>query len=144
MYTKGREVMKNTRCMRVIILLFAFSLILCSCTQLEDTEEIYGWDCSVTCEQTSTPDSYIITYSKVTFAADTGTLTIQNQNDFDIIVHLFANRANDEMIDIEAGGVTVLYQLDKEAEYTMGIHADVEEGTDIKVMVYDGDTSKRL
>lgn len=35
--------------------------------------------------------------------------------------------------------MAVQYQLDKEAEYTLGIHAEVEEGTEIKVMVYDGE-----
>ena len=121
-----------------------FSLILCSCTRLEDMEEMYRWDCSVTCEQTSTPDSYVITYSNEKIVTDTGVLTIQNQNDFDVKVHLFANRENEEVIDVAAGGESVLSQLDKEAAYNLGIHADVEERTQIRVMVYDGDASKRL
>ena len=121
-----------------------FSLILYSCTRLEDMEEMYRWDCSVTCEQTSTPDSYVITYSNEKIVTDTGVLTIQNQNDFDVKVHLFANRENEEVIDVAAGGESVLSQLDKEAAYNLGIHADVEERTQIRVMVYDGDASKRL
>ena len=146
MYKKGEKYMKKTIRNSLAILICAFSLILCSCTRLEDMEEeeIYRWDCDVICEQESTPDSYIITYSNVEFGAETGILTIQNQNDFDIRVHLFTNRKNEKVIDIEPGGATVLHELNKEAEYSMGIHADVDEGTEIKVMVYDGDASKRL
>lgn len=138
--------MKKTVIISLTILISVFSLILCSCTRIEDMgeDEMCGWDCTVSCEQTSTPDSYIITYSDVIFSADTGILTIQNQNDFDVKVHLFANRENEEVIDVAAGGVSVLSHLDKEAEYNLGIHADVEEGTRIRVMVYDGDASKRL
>jgi len=138
--------MKKTVFIRLTILISVFSLILCSCTRIEDMreDEMCGWDCTVSCEQTSTPDSYIITYSDVIFSADTVLFIIQNQNDFDVKVHLFANRENEEVIDVAAGGVSVLSQLDKEAEYNLGIHADVEEGTQIRVMVYDGDASKRL
>ena len=74
------------------------------------------WDCSVTCAEESTPDSYVITYSDAKILSKTGVLTVQNRNDFDIIVFL---NVTDE-------------------EYTVGIHADVDENTDIKVFVYDG------
>ena len=46
------------------------------------------WDCSVTCAEESTPDSYVITYSDAKILSKTGVLTVQNRNDFDIIVHL--------------------------------------------------------
>ena len=105
-------------------------------------EETDKWDCSVICAQTSKPDSYIITYSNETIVTSTGVLTIQNRNDFDIKVHLLADREEGEVLEVGAGGVTVQYQLDKEAEYTLGIHADVEEGTEIKVMVYEGEAAE--
>lgn len=44
------------------------------------------WDCSVTCAEESTPDSYVITYSDAKILSKTGVLTVQNRNDFDIIV----------------------------------------------------------
>ena len=44
------------------------------------------WDCSVTCAEESTPDSYVITYSDAKISSKTGVLTVQNRNDFDIIV----------------------------------------------------------
>ena len=46
------------------------------------------WDCSVTCAEESTPDSYVITYSDAKILSKTGVLTVQNRNDFNIIVHL--------------------------------------------------------
>lgn len=39
---------------------------------------------------------------------------------------------------IPAGGVSVLYELIEGAEYTVGTHADVPEGTEIFLMVYEG------
>lgn len=134
--------MKNTRIVSLIILMCVFSILLCSCSTLKHVEETDKWDCSVICAQASTQDSYIITYSNEIIVTSTGVLTIQNQNNFDIKVHLLADREDGEVLDVGAGGVTVQYQLDKEAEYTVGIHADVEEGTEIKVIVYDGEEAE--
>ena len=131
--------MKNVRRICLSILMCAFSLLLCSCSRVKQVEELDRWDCTVTCAQTSNTDSYIITYSDEKVIASSGVLTIQNRNDFDIKVHLLTNREKEEILDVGAGGITVHYQLDKEAEYTVGIHADVDEGTEIKVMVYDGE-----
>ena len=134
--------MKNKKITGLIILMCAFSILLCSCSNLKHVEKTDKWDCSVTCAQTSTPDSYIITYSDEIIVTSTGVLTIQNKNNFDIKVHLLADREEGEVLDVGAGGITVQYQLDKDAEYTVGIHADVEEGTEIKVIVYDGEEAE--
>ena len=40
------------------------------------------WDCSVTCAEESTPDSYVITYSDAKILSKTGVLTVQNRNVF--------------------------------------------------------------
>ena len=45
------------------------------------------WECSVVCAEKSTPDSYVITYSDAKILSNTGVLTVQNRNDFDITVH---------------------------------------------------------
>ena len=37
------------------------------------------WDCSVTCAEESTPDSYVITYSDAKILSKTGVLTVQNR-----------------------------------------------------------------
>ena len=127
---------------RFICFICICSITLCACSNLKHAKELDKWDCTVECAQNSTPDSYIITYSNEKIVPSTGVLTFQNQNDFDIKVHLLANRVGEEVLEIAAGGVTVQYQLDKETEYTLGIHADVEEGTEIKVMVYDGERAE--
>ena len=72
------------------------------------------------------------------FYPKTGVLTVQNRNDFDVIVHLLCE-GKQELVSgsIPAGGCySFLNVTDK--EYTVGIHADVGENTDIKVFVYDG------
>ena len=94
------------------------------------------WDCSVTCAEESTPDSYVITYSDAKISSKTGVLTVQN--DFNIIVHLLCE-GKQELVSgrIPAGGCHSFLNVTDE-EYTVGIHADVDENTDIKVFVYDG------
>ena len=47
-----------------------------------------AWDCSVTCAEESTPNNYVINYTDSKVISKTGVLTIQNRNDFDIVVHL--------------------------------------------------------
>ena len=97
-----------------------------------------SWDCSVVCAERSESDEYVITYSDVKVVSKTGELTIQNRNDFDIIVHLLCD-GEEEIVSnaIPVGGsYTLLNVTDK--EYTVGVHADVDENTNIKVFVYDG------
>lgn len=102
-------------------------------------EEIKKWDCTVTCTEKSDEDSYVITYSDNEIIASTGTLTLQNRNNFDIVVHLLADGQEERLAEVGAGGVAVLFQLKKDVVYTAGCHADVEEGTEIRLMVYDGE-----
>lgn len=128
---------------RFICIICICSMMLCACSNQKHVEELDKWDCTVECAETSTPDSYIITYSNEKIVPSSDVLTIQNQNDFDIKVYFCSSdTVGGEAYDIAAGGVTVLYQLDKEAEYRLGVHADVEEGTEIKVMAYDGEVSE--
>ena len=86
------------------------------------------WDCSVTCTEESTSAKYVITYSDVKVLSKTGTLTIQNKNDFDIEV------VSD---NIPANSFYSFTNV-TDKEYTVGIHADVGVAADIRVVVYDG------
>ena len=81
----------------------------------------------------------VTTYSDVKVASKTGTLTIQNRNNFDIVVHLLSEGEQERVSDnIPVGGChSFLGTTDK--EYTVGVHADVNESTEIKVFVYDGE-----
>lgn len=97
------------------------------------------WNCSVTCAKDSADNAYVTTYSNERVVSSTGVLSLQNQNDFDIVVHLLANGQQERTAEIPAGGVSVLYELIEGAEYTVGTQADVSEGTEIFLMVYEGE-----
>ena len=100
------------------------------------------WDCTVHCAEESGENSYVITYSEEEILADTGRITFQNRNMFAIKVHLIGKGKEAFVSEIAPGGNVVFMQADKEVTYTVGIHADVEEGTELNLMVYDGEWSE--
>lgn len=122
-----------------IIVLSVALLILSEHIGTMPAEETNQWDCSVSCAAESSADSYIITYSDAEIVSNTGTLSFQNRNDFDIVVHLLAAGETERKIDIPAGGVSILHQVKSDLTYTVGCHADVAENTEIIVMAYDGE-----
>lgn len=124
-----------------IIMVGICSFLLCACANLKHVEELEKWDCTVTCAEES-DDAYIITYSDEKIISNTGTLSFQNRNEFDIVVHLFANGQEERTSEIAAGGVFVLYEIAEGTEYVVGCHADVAAGTEIKLMVYDGEKTE--
>jgi len=70
-------------------------------------------------------------------------LTIQNRNDFDIVVHLLCEGESEIVSDkIASGGCFSFYQIATDKEYTVGIHADVDLNTEVKVFVYDGEDTE--
>ncbi len=95
------------------------------------------WDCSITCAKESSGNAYVISYSNEKIVSTTGALTLENRNDFNIVVHLLAD-GKESVEKIAANGVTTMFQIAKDTEYTLGCHADVPEGTEIEVFVYDG------
>lgn len=124
------------KCLGLVLLAFLLSLTGCL-SKTDDQNAITQWDCSVTCAGESTADEYIITYSDEEITPQTGSLTFQNRNAFDIVVHVFCE-GNEICSDrVPAGGVfSILHVSDN--TYTIGVHADVAENTEIKLMVYDG------
>ena len=97
------------------------------------------WDCSVTCMEASTSEKYVINYADSKVISKTGALTIQNRNDFDIVVHLLCEGEPEIVSDkISSGGCYSFLQVAADKEYTVGIHAAVDTKTEIKVFVYDG------
>ncbi len=100
------------------------------------------WDCSVNCAEESEENSYVITYSDEEILSHTGCITFQNRNLFAITVHLIGKGKEAFVSEIAPGGNVVFMQADKEVTYTVGIHADVEEGTELNLMVYDGEWSE--
>ena len=124
-----------------IILICVLSAALIGCAEQERPEES-RWEISVPCAVESQQDSYVISYGGRTVSSETGILTLQNQNDFDIVVHLSCNGQEEQIFEIQPGGVTVFHQAVKQEEYTVGIHAEEEDGTEIKLMVYDGERAE--
>ena len=125
-----------------VIMIIVVCFVLSACSNLKHVEEMEKWDCSVMCAEKSDEDSYVVTYSDAKIVSNTGTLSFQNQNDFDIVIHLMTDDQEERISEIAAGGVTVLYEVEKDAVYTVGCHADIVEGTEIKLMVYDGEESE--
>lgn len=117
-----------------------FSLVACT----KQDEELAKWDCSVACAEESTENNYVVTYSDEKIISKTGLLTIQNRNDFDIVVSLHQTSGEEEekTVEIKANEVTILHNIEKNKEYTLGCHADVKKNTEIKIMVYDGENSE--
>ena len=131
-------VMRKKYC---LVFAMVCALLLCACSKSESVETADQWDCSVSWQDESGDGSYVITYSNERVISAVGVLTIQNQNDFDITVHLLSDAQKEQTAQIAAGGVTVLKQIQPDTEYTVGCHADVPERTDIRLMIYDGERS---
>ena len=74
-----------------LVLMILSCIFFSSCSSLKHVEETDKWDCSVTCAKESNEDSYTITYSDTIIISKTGELSFQNQNDFDIVIHLLTN-----------------------------------------------------
>ena len=125
-----------------IVTLSILVVALCACSKITPIEDLEKWDCTVICAEESSDDSYIIAYSKEEIISKAGTLSFQNKNDFDIVVHLLTEEKEERIVEIGAGGMAVLYQVEKEIVYTVGCHADVEEGIEIKLTVYDGENAE--
>ena len=104
----------------------------------KDTSQQDKWDCSVTCAETSETNNYVVTYSDKKVSSQTGILTFQNSNNFNIIVHLQIPDEEERTAEIPAGGVSSLYQISQNKVCTVGVYADVPENKTIELMVYDG------
>ena len=126
----------------IYYLLIGLAITMASCSNNQDLGKMSKWDCTILCAEQSKVEEYVITYSDEKIFSRTGILSFQNQNDFDIVIHLLTNGQEERTTKLAAGGTSVFYQVAKDTEYTVGCHADVDEGTEIKLMVYDGDETE--
>ncbi len=110
----------------------------------DQTIQVYEdkWDCTVHCAEESGENSYVITYSEKEILADTGCITFQNRNMFAITVHLIGKGKEVFVSEVAPGGNVVFMQANPAVIYTVGIHADVEEGTQLSLMAYNGEWSE--
>ena len=86
----------------------------------------------VSTEEQSADDKYGIEVQKQAIS------DYANRNDFEIVVDLLCE-GEQEIVsgNISAGGCYSFANV-TDKEYTVGIHADVDAATNIKVIVYDG------
>ena len=113
---------------KIVILVFIM-LIIFYCFLLQKHREIVNsWDCTVTYAEGASNDTYVITYCDEKIISTTGILTLENGNDFGIIVYLKSD-GYERIESVDAGSKMVLYNLDKEAEYTVGFHSSVIKGS---------------
>lgn len=123
-------------------LFYLMSFILCigflyACTQTEETGILNSWDYIITCGEKTAEDHYVITYSNEKIISSTGILTFENRNDFGVAVYI--QKGDDQIVElIEASDKIILYEMEQGVEYTLGCHAEVAEGTEIKLLVHDG------
>lgn len=108
------------------------------------SESATQWDCSVRCAEESTDTSYVITYSEELIVSSTGTVTFQNRNDFDVMIHLLTDGQQERSLEISAGEAVIFYDLIKAAEYKVGIYAEVPEGSEIILMAYEGENMEAI
>lgn len=118
-----------------LVLIFVCMVVMAACNN--QILPVKRWECTITCAEESSDNAYVVSYSDDKIISTTGILTIDNKNDFDIIIHLIAD-GKERIEEIGAGAVTSLYQIVRDTEYTLGCHADVPEGTEIIIPIYDG------
>ena len=69
------------------------------------------WECSVVCAEKSTPDSYVITYSDAKILSNTGVLTVQNRNDFDILYICSVKENRNLYLTVFLLAVAILFRM---------------------------------
>ena len=121
-----------------LVLLCLCILMLFSCNRVSQDE--IKWNCSIVYSEEHA-EAFLPVYSEEQPVSKDGVLTLQNPNNFAVIVFLSCNGVDERKVDIEAGGVTVLKQIQKGIPYTVGCYADVEAGTEIKLFVFDGENA---
>ena len=72
---------------------------------------------------------YQVFHAKIQFRA--------NKNDFKITVYL-SNGEDENVLNMEPGDITVFDDATENAEYSVGVSADVEPYTGIALMIYNG------
>ena len=102
----------------------------CGCS--EQSVALAAWSCSVTAGEGSD-----IVYSGQKIASQTGAFTLHNKNDFKITVCL-SNGEDENILNMEPGDITVFDGAAENAEYSVGVSADVEPYTGIALMIYNG------
>lgn len=121
-----------------LVLISVLIMLLSACSGDDFKNTVTEWDCTVLCAEASTDNTYIITYSEQKISAKNGRVTIQNPNDFVVVVHLSGGEAAERTCKIAPGETALLSELENDVDYTVGVHAEVTSGTKIELMAYAG------
>ena len=114
------------------IVLLCLMVFAASCDSSEQSVDLSAWSCSVTAGEGSD-----VVYSGQKIASQTGVFTLHNKNDFKITVYL-SNGEDENVLNMEPGDITVFDGAAENAEYSVGVSADVEPYTGIALMIYNG------
>ena len=120
-----------------VILTVMLCAVLAGCGPAGQNEEGL-WDCTVACAEKSEENLYVITYSDEKIISETGVLTVENQNDFPVSVHIATEGEPEQVLTLDPGETGAFEKVLRDQVYQAGIHADVEENTEIKVLIRDG------
>lgn len=114
------------------IVLLCLMVFAAGCGSSEQSADLSAWSCSVTAGEGSD-----VVYSGQKIASQTGVFTLHNKNDFKITVCL-SNGEDENVLNMEPGDITVFDGAAENAEYSVGVSADVEPYTGIALMIYNG------
>ena len=114
------------------IVLLCLMVFAAGCDSSEQSADLSAWSCSVTAGEGSD-----VVYSGQKIASQTGAFTLHNKNDFKITVCL-SNGEDENVLNMEPGDITVFDGAAENAEYSVGVSADVEPYTGIALMIYNG------
>ena len=120
-------------------ILILLTTLLCGCRHMSQEADGKTW--YITLNQLSDNET-TINYDDQELQTDTGEFNIQNRNTFPVYVYLYSDSADlVHESEIQVGGMCSFRQIEPETTYTIGVHADVDEGTDILLAVYDSDAA---
>lgn len=114
------------------IVLLCLMVFAAGCGSSEQSAALAAWSCSVTAGEGSD-----VVYSGQKIASQTGVFTLHNKNDFKITVYL-SNGEDENVLNMEPGDIKVFGGAVENAEYSVGVAADVEPYTGIALMIYNG------
>ena len=127
----------------IFIVLFVVIAVIAGGYAVWKSNQPSQWDVNLA---QAVEDETAIVYYDSPIKSNTGVIGIWNKNDFPIDVYFYPYDGdapvyggnNVSEMDIPADSQVIGIPLDIDKKYTVGIHADVEENTEIHVIIQDG------
>ena len=127
----------------IFIVLFVVIAVIAGGYAVWKSNQPSQWDVNLA---QAVEDETAIVYYDNPIKSNAGVVGIWNKNDFPIDVYFYPYDGeapvyggnNVSKMDIPADSQVIGIPLDIDKKYTLGIHADVEENTEINIIVQDG------